>query len=729
MAKRKPKPDGWNPDNPLNTEARQRFLEASSDDTNRRQWEEDARFKALKQWDPAIEEERARESRPCFVIDQIGPAVRQVCNAQRQSAPAVRVIPVDSGADQDTAEVFEGLCRHIQDRSQAQLAYDWAFEDAASFGLGWLRLLTVVDDPATKAQRITIGRVMNRMAVYPDPAAVEPTFSDMRYLFYVQDFAPDEYKRRWPHSQLASLEEFTSLGNDYKGWFLNGRIRVAEYWRIEYADGGDMQQGQVLCDTINACESLDHKEWAGKYLPWIPAIGEEQWFEGRRLFRGIFRAARDPQKLYNYERTSLTEQVALAKRPDVIADADQIEPYRTMWESRTTKNLGALYYKTKSVDGNLVPPPSFESHAPNIEGTVVAINLARQDLHAVTQYYDQSDPNRKNADQSGRAIQARFESAQVGNSHYLDNFTTLTLRWLGVQLVDLIPKIYDDERVVRILGRDDKPQTVLLNRPFVKGPDGMPQPVDPSAYNPKAHKFFQLENGRYDVTIAVGQNTSTRRQETVETGLRLMETLQPPQSAAIADLVVENMDGAGHQQIAARLKKLLPPQLQEKDGQQDPAQQVQQLQQKLDQAMQILDLTTKELEARTEQVKQETVKVEGQADMKRMEIASRERIEGLKIAADLAKTEATINAQAANQIIGAELQKIQSLLEAQQAGESARADREHELGMSAVGAVTDQAAGDQQHQQAIELGGMQHQQGLEAAQQQAALRPPAQAGA
>ena len=82
-------------------------------------------------------------ARPCLTINKLPQHVRQVTNDQRQNRPSGKVIPADDKADVDMAEVFDGVVRHIEYISDADVAYDTACENQVAYGedksIGWVR--------------------------------------------------------------------------------------------------------------------------------------------------------------------------------------------------------------------------------------------------------------------------------------------------------------------------------------------------------------------------------------------------------------------------------------------------------------------------------------------------------------------------------------------------------------------------------------------------------------
>ena len=730
-------------DSPFMVTLRDRFHSAQTASAeNRKEALIDKNFKNLQQWPQGIKDARENEGRPALTFDQLNPSIRQLCNQQRSSRPGIQINPVSDGADEATAEILQGLIRNIEQNTDAPAseAYAWAFEDAVSIGLGYWRLNTCYCSPEGFDQELVIERVLNPESVSVDPASIKPHQADAQWYILTQDFERKEYERRWPNSDLASLEDFTELGNQAPDWFPDEKIRVAEYWYLDYvttklaqlADGSIVDADQVPEGTqivstrtaespqcryalVNAVEILDGEKTKGRlwpsdtrpsrYLPFIPVMGEELFVDGQRIRRGIIRAARDPQRAYNFERSALTEGVALAKSPPWIADAEQVEPFRDLWESQASRNAAYLPYKSKSVDGSLVPPPQRNIANPPIEGIVVAINLNRQDLHAITGYYDQSDPSRKNADQSGRAILARQETSSTGHAHYLANFRA-ALVYSGKLLVHLIPAVYDRPgRIIRILGLEDQMRQVMLNQPFQQQtPKAPPQPVPPETFQPGMHQFYDLNVGRYDVTVTVGGSYSTRRQEAVDVGMKLMEVL-PQQAPLIAPTVIEQMDGPGHAQIAKILKKAT--------GQLDPSEgpdprmlqmQLQQLGQRLQQATDII---------KTDQVKQQAT-----VEKARIEAQASIALQRMKDATSIAVAE--INARAKGVVSQQEAIHEAIALAQQQQFESQQAnmDRAHEAAMATVSQGQEQEGADLDRQHELMMSQQQAAQAQEAPEEQ-----------
>ena len=115
----------------------ERRLDVESD--ARKSWKEDLRFANADpdngyQWPSDLQRSRELTKRPCLTINKVKQHNRQITNDARQNKPSIRVYPVDSGADRKTADIFNGIIRHIEANSSADTAYDTAAEHAVDTG-------------------------------------------------------------------------------------------------------------------------------------------------------------------------------------------------------------------------------------------------------------------------------------------------------------------------------------------------------------------------------------------------------------------------------------------------------------------------------------------------------------------------------------------------------------------------------------------------------------------
>src|SRR5215472_5892171 len=352
---------------------------------------DDFKFASGDQWDYAIQQQRDRDMRPCLTMNRLRQFRRMVTNEQRQQRPSIQVNPVGNGADVGTAEVFQGIIRHIETISNADIAYDTAFEHMVTGGFGFWRLITDYSNDDSEDLEIYIKRIKNPFSVYFDPRADEPDYSDALYCFIVTDLPVELYKEEYPNSELASLTEFTTIGDATPNWILKDTIRVAEYFYVELIkekrkDRGDRDfvKRKVHWAKINGIEILKKGDVPGNWIPVIPVLGDDQIIDGRRNLVGLIRDAKDPQRMYNYQISAAAETIALApKSPTVIAEG-QIEGHETEWEQSNRRNFATLTYKAISVAGQPVPPPQRNAAEPPIMAMATMIRQADNDLKATT---------------------------------------------------------------------------------------------------------------------------------------------------------------------------------------------------------------------------------------------------------------------------------------------------------------------------------------------------------
>lgn len=624
--------------------ARERFKLAVEAETEiRKEALDDLNFRAGNQWPEDIKRSRDIDRRPCLTINRIPQFVRQVTNDQRQNRPAIRVSPVDDRADIETAKIYQGLIRHIEYNSNADVAYDTAFESAVTTGLGYFRIITDHVDPMSFDQEILFKRVVNASSVYLDPHFQEPDGSDANWGFIIEDLSRDDFKAQYPESKLSKMEEWESLGDRAPDWATDDSCRVAEYFcktfkqtkiyqlntgevvtkeefeklseelsdeellNIEIVSERDTTLPAIKWYKINGIEILEETEWLSRWIPIIPVLGDELVIDGKRIFEGIIRHAKDPQRMYNYWASSETETIALAPRAPFIGAEGQFEGHEVQWATANQKNHAFLEYKPTTVNGQLAPAPQRNVFEPPIQAISQARMLSSEDLKATTGIYD-SSLGAKSNENSGIAIQRRNMQSQTSNFHYVDNLTR-SLRHAGRILLDLIPKVYDTPRAQRIIGEDGEEEIVRLNEIFES--NGEP-------------KIYDLSVGKYDITVDTGPSYATKRQEAVDSMLSLVQAY--PQAAQFAgDLMIKNMDWPGAKEIAERLKKTLPPGIAEdEDGQQAPL--PPEVQQQMQQMSQMIEQMTAQLNDATKTIEQKT-----------LELESKERIEFAKMETDLEK--------------------------------------------------------------------------------------------
>jgi hypothetical protein len=566
-------------------------------------------------------------ARPCLTINKLPQHVRQVTNDQRQNRPSGKVIPADDKADIEVAEIFNGMVRHIEYMSDADVAYDTACENQVAYGEGYIRLLTEYESANSFDQNIKIGRIRNSFSVYMDPTIQDPCGSDAQWCFVTEDLMLEDFERMFPDAQPVSSLQAQSVGNEsYAPWLSVDTIRIADYYYVEHEKATlnlyygnvsalkgspeDQQMVQMgmkpiksrIVDVkkvkhckINGFEVLEHNDWAGDWIPVVRVVGNEFEIDGRIHVSGIVRNAKDAQRMYNYWVSQEAEMLALAPKAPFIGYGGQFEGYETQWKTANTTNWPYLEVNPDVTDGagTTLPLPQRAQPPMASSGLLQAKAGASDDIKSTTGQYDSSLGATSN-ERSGKAIMARERQTDTGTYHYVDNLAR-AIRHITRQIINLVPKIYDTQRVARIMGEDGEPDSAKIDpmqaEPVKKIVDQNGLEID-KIYNPGV--------GTYDVMVTTGPSYMTKRQEALESMGQLLQG-NPQLWAVAGDLFIKNMDWPGAQEMAKRFAKTIDPKLMD-DGDKDPAlqaaeQQMQAMAKEMENMHSMLQNVSKSMEA------------------------------------------------------------------------------------------------------------------------------------
>ena len=559
----------------LLSEAQAAFaLACEAEAENRRAAADDIRFARLgEQWSPRVMAERQAEGRPCLTINRLPAFIRQVVNDARQNKPAIVCHPVGDGADPKTAELLNGLIRHIEQSSDAEVAYDTALDFAVTGGFGYFRINTRYADDDSFHQDLAIEPVADPFSVYGDPFSTGADSADWNLAFVVESLTRKAFEARWKGAEVCDWSGGEWAERRNAGGSRDGadRLRLAEYWKREtvirnllalsdgQVVGQDVYEAQkALFDAAGAtvvgrprpatthkvtqyilsgAEVLETVDWAGRYIPIVPVYGEAIHVDGARRLRSLVRDAKDPQRMYNYWRTASTELVALAPKTPFIGRRGAFDTDAAKWASANTQSHAFIEY-----DGPEAPQRQPYAGVP--AGALQEALNASDDMKAIMGMYDASLGAKSN-ETSGKAIMARQREGDVSTFHYIDNLSR-AIRHAGRILIDLIPKVYAAPRMVRILGANGEAEMAAINQPLA-GTMGAGS----------LEKVFDLGVGRYDLTVSAGPSYTSRREEAASQMIELIRAY-PPAAPLIGDLLAKNLDWPGADEVAKRLASLVP---------------------------------------------------------------------------------------------------------------------------------------------------------------------------
>ena len=550
------------PEKKLLEEVRKRFQIAEDFSAEvRQEMLDDVRFARLgDQWASYAKYDRNRpgQERPMLVVNRLLQFRDRVVNEIRQNTPSVRIRPVNDEADQDTADVLMGIIRHIQDNSNASIAYDTAVEWQVDIGIGYIRVRNDWVNDTSFDQDIFIDRIVDPFKVYLDPHSKQPDGSDAEWCIIAEEMSKEEFKRLYPG---VDMTQWNPAGNgDAQGWYTDDSVRIAEYYYIQHdmQEITDPETGMTRMGDIRRCmwakvtgdNILEQTEIPTKYIPVVPVLGHELWLQGKRYLSGLVRNAKDSQRLYNYYLSANAENVALAPKAPFIGVAGQFESDPN-WGTANKYSHAYLEYDPVSIAGTPAGAPQ-RSQPPQASSAIMqAIQLAENDIMQSMGIYQPSLGGQSN-ETSGRALLLRQKQSETGNFHFQDNLNR-SIRQIGRICIDMIPKIYDRPRVARIVCEAGGSKTVQLDPNLPQPSYGTDNPAIDSIYNPTI--------GEYDVVCDSGPSYATKRDEAANMMLSLTQA-NPQLFQMVGDLMMKNMDWPGSEEIAKRLQAMLPPQLQ-----------------------------------------------------------------------------------------------------------------------------------------------------------------------
>jgi len=597
------------------------FLKLANDaDTmNRQEALEDMKFVGGDQWPVELQNSRNLESRPVLTINKLDGYCRQVVNQIRQQRPRPKVHGMNSQADEKTAQVIQGIIRHIEANSRADNAYDTAADYAVRMGWGYIRLRTDYVSPDSFDQEIYIDAVDNPFTVYYDINSVAPDGSDAERCLITTMMPKKEFEKLYPDSDTMSFTQ-RGTGDSQSEWITKEDIRLAEYYYIvkekatlyllsdgtsTFAEDKDFFQrleavGVEVVDQrpsykktvkwckLTACEILEERTLPGRYIPVIPVYGRHIVVGDKRHKFGMVRYAKDPQRMYNFWQTSLTESIALAPKAKWLMAEGQDEGHENDWAQANLKSFPLLRYKQTDIEGRPAPVPQRLQPEPPPTGILSATEVIDADLKMMMGVFDPAQLKQGNI--SGKALNGQIQQMDLSNFDFYDQLTKSQAQVARI-ILNWIPEVYDTQRVMRIIGDDGKPETITINERDAVG-----------------RVMNDVTVGLYDVVMDTGPGYNSKREAAVEAMTPILAA-DPALMAQIGDLWFRNQDFPGADVIADRLATLNPlAQIDEKSDVPPQAQMaIKQLQGQLQQAQQQIEQMQMAMKQRQdiEQVKQD----------------------------------------------------------------------------------------------------------------------------
>jgi hypothetical protein len=562
---------------------------------NRRLMSEDLNFvynaESMGQWDPVVLQ--ARQGKPCYTFNRVIGPVNMVVADMRQTKPAGKVRPASDGASEATADVFGGLMRSIEQASRAQQTYNTQFKFAVAGGFGFMTIMPEYESDKSFNQVLRISGVANPLTCITDPETDDPCCGDAMWGMIATRISRDKYKTLFP--QFATSLSSFSFSRDSYGWFTDKEVRVVEYMErvpfekeiallsdgtvVDYDDqakeldaynaqleetakAGDgsfkspgpriRQTRKVLkwrvmwvkCDGANVLEGPRYYDW--KRIPIVRMPGRYINIEGRKKLQSLVRHSKDAQRSYNSRCSDIIERSALIPKAPYLVTETMIKGYEQEWAQASTASRPFLPY---NVDKNAEASGGMPFRSPAMDlpaGALALAQMAQADIQATTGFFDPALGNAEDMNRvSGKALVQHTKRSDLGSYEFTDGYgDAIQLLWeMGV---DMIPTVYDSERVERIIGHDGVERMVKLN--------GVADGTETDGSGAQAGDLIHdLSAGSYGCTVTIGPSYQTARQETLATLIDAAETI-PTVAQLCPDLLAKNIDSPDADEMVRRLR-------------------------------------------------------------------------------------------------------------------------------------------------------------------------------
>lgn len=539
---------------------------------------------------------RQKAGKLTMVINELPQFIHQVTNDIRQNVPSIKVLPISDG-DIETGKIFSGLFRAIEDHSHADEVCDTASEYAVKCGIGFMRIDHDYCDDESDEQEVIFKTVPDPLSVWIDPASVEYDGRDAMGAIALEPISKKDFERLYPKKKFSSFTD--PKATDNKDSIILGEVFVKEY------TGARGKKAIISRYKFSGEDMLAKTTFPGKYIPIVPIYGEVTWIEGKRIIAGLIRQARDPQLRLNHWACKEQEILSMAPIAPVMAVEGTLVNERNQWQSPGTETV--LEYRLKDLDGNDAVQPTRLQPPPVPTGIINAMEGAKQNIKESLGMYNASIGEKSN-EVSGVAIDARKHEGDVATFHFPDNVRR-SYGHMGEIAIDMFPVVYDTPRIVQTLNEEFDVKMVGINGAQMQ--EGQEKPYD-------------LRKGKYRVRVTTGASYTTKRQEEAAFMSEVFQR-DPALMQVGGDILFNSLDTPGAQALAARLKKMLPTQLQDENKNQDP--QVAQLAQQMQQMQQVIQQGAQEIQSLNEQLKSKTM----EQQVKAQDSQSRTQVDMLKI--------------------------------------------------------------------------------------------------
>ena len=567
--------------------AREDIKFANGDPRNRWQWPDD------------VYNQRTSDGSdlPCLTINNTRVHNDMIINAMSKNAYGVKIRPTGGKASYESAKVMQALVQRVEYISKASSQYRKVAEHQVDGGIGYIVISTDYVSERSFDQEIYLKAATDPTAVYLDPWIKEPDGSDAMFGFEFEKMSRKAFNRKYP--AWKDRVGAAPLDSAFMSWLTDKEIVLCKYWEkeqikdllvgftdedgnetiklrselkadsgkeiykrlLEQIDNGEIDgqtrsvmRNNVRWYLIAGSELIDDGEWAGKYIPICRCVGRETVIDGTLDRKGHTRPLINAQHMLNYSASVAVETAALAPKSQWIGPARAFEGMEG-WKDANVKKYAYLQYNDVDDEApvemqKIDAPQRLDPPRPNPAAQQGMQDAERQMMMISGQFEAQMGENDTQSAASGKAIGERKEQGDTATYHFPEHMSDMK-RFIGVQLIDLIPKIYDTKRTLAIMDERQEKRWIMIDPTLPSAT----QDLEHESEDEEAVKMaFNPSVGEYECVSDPGPSYATQRQEAWQAFSLIMQQNQWVASCA-ADLLFKVGDFPGAEELMERLQK------------------------------------------------------------------------------------------------------------------------------------------------------------------------------
>jgi hypothetical protein len=321
-------------------------------------------------------------------FNKVQASVVRIINEKRNSNIGISFVPRDASAeaDDDLADLCAGMLRADEYDSNADEAYDNAFEEGITGGMGAVVLYADMvdpDDEEDERQRVCIAPIYDAdTSVFFDLDAKKQDKSDARECWVIKAMGREAYKDKYDRDPADWPKDMQTTRFD---WCTADVVYICDYYVVEkrkeryevwVSPTGDereikdddhdtdeeyqaeidsmttlgwtlQREGKRECKYVmkylmDGAGVIESDEIVGECIPVVPYYGKRWYIDNVERLCGVVRYVKDAQRLKNMQLSKLAETAALTAREKPIFTSEQIAGHEVYWAEDNIKDFPFL---------------------------------------------------------------------------------------------------------------------------------------------------------------------------------------------------------------------------------------------------------------------------------------------------------------------------------------------------------------------------------------------------